>query len=531
MNPAQNSQPLHCPHCFRFAGLNDTTCSICQRSLLLLGRYRVRRVHRGGFSFVYIADDLHSQRRCAIKQLTYKNPQDLALAMAEVRLLTDLASRVDFVPKVYDSWETDENVFLCMEAVEGKTLHMIGELPIPVVQDFLTTSLGLLSVLHGRGIIHRDLTPNNIIQTSDIHRRYVLIDFGNAKTTTHTTNDIKGRRTDRYAAPEQAARQPTDERSDLYSLAATVVYLLTGYPPRARHERLGLPAEAWIPHPLPSHTPTALITTLTAMLALDPNERPPNAFAALTHLQIGANTHQTAHSSTHNPVADDHPAIPKKQLRSVLTTHFPWPASWRRRGSIVLLLGAVIVSVFIAVHQAPAAPARSPHATDIIFSTWETGDDGIAGPIAGQMVLESNVRYHATMSGTWNTWPSGWWQIPCLEKPEPAPQQRGLGEQTGPVGIDAVYIFAVPRQASQCGPTLQLPVPMNNTLPFEISLDNGITWNLLSPDLHVYQPSHVYIATITGQGELPQVRLIDHTTSDNYGILTIAFDPLPSRSQ
>jgi serine/threonine-protein kinase len=98
----------------------------------------------------------------------------------------------------------------------------------------------VLTYLHTREppIIHRDLKPENILL--DEHERIMLIDFGIAKQSvaSELTRTLGRAASHGFSPPEQAMGTGTDQRSDIYSLAATIYFVLTGVVPPAAHERV-----------------------------------------------------------------------------------------------------------------------------------------------------------------------------------------------------------------------------------------------------------------------------------------------------
>lgn len=198
-----------------------------------------------------------------------------------------------------------------------------------------------------------------------------------------------------------------------------------------------------------------------------------------------------------------------------------------RRLGVMATLGLLVFSTIIIIHWLKPTPTLSLDAKNLTFTTWEAHNDGFVGPIIGPTDLESNIQYQATLSGTWNAWPIGWWSNPCDSQPEQRPQYRASGDIIGSVGIDAAYIFAVPRQASLCSSLFTMPTSIDTIFPLQISLDGGTNWTSFVPDVPGYNPTHIYTATLIGKGYPPQVRLSDRPTSDdNYGVITIQIDAM-----
>ena len=254
-------------------------CPRCRKSLLLNGRYRLEeQLGEGGSSVVCAAaDTIMHNRRCAIKRV-------IADADHEIGIFIEKASRFAFIPHSYDRWSEPPYAFHVMEYIGGKTLADERPLPWPVedVAAFLRIVLGYLVDLHADGLIHRDLKPANIKHTPHGRAEYMLLDFGIARRIGDPTSPNLKAASRYFAPPEQWFGEATDERADLYNLAATTYLLLTG---RFARETYNFDHDPLVPPgQLVRDVPPALEQVVLWMLQLRPDDRPPSARAALAAL-------------------------------------------------------------------------------------------------------------------------------------------------------------------------------------------------------------------------------------------------------
>ncbi len=217
-------------------------------SNLLDNRYRVTSVlGSGGFGETYLAEDtkMPSNRRCVIKQLkpVADNPQMYELLQQrfhrEAAVLETLGEESRYIPKLYANFAENGLFYLVQEWIDGltltETIERNGKWNEDAVRKLLISILQTLIYVHDRGIIHRDIKPDNIILRSG---EPVLIDFGAVKETLNVSTIRSSSQqahsivigTPGFMASEQAAGRPFFA-SDLYSLALTAIFALTGkYP-------------------------------------------------------------------------------------------------------------------------------------------------------------------------------------------------------------------------------------------------------------------------------------------------------------
>ena len=207
-----------------------------QLQAALAGEYSLQReIGRGGMGIVYLARDVQLDRDVAIKVL----PVNLARTAAsrerfvrEARTAAGL-SHPHIVP-IHGVGEADGFVFFVMSYVLGETLgerlRTRGPLPSADAARVLREVAWALAYAHGRGIVHRDVKPDNIMLEAGTGRA-VVMDFGIAHGGAHhdsATDAGKIMGTAHFMSPEQIANQPIDGRSDIYALGVVGYLALTG---------------------------------------------------------------------------------------------------------------------------------------------------------------------------------------------------------------------------------------------------------------------------------------------------------------
>ena len=130
--------------------------------------------------------------------------------------------------------------FLAMDLVEGRTLRRVladgGPVPEPLLREIALQAARGLAALHGAGVVHRDLKPDNLLLTHD--RRIRITDLGVAKVPEGSASvTIAGHfvGSPAYASPEQCANRAVGPSADLYSLGAVLYELASGRPPFDAH--------------------------------------------------------------------------------------------------------------------------------------------------------------------------------------------------------------------------------------------------------------------------------------------------------
>ena len=221
---------------------------------ILAQRYCIKQViGQGGFGITYLATTLIDNAEVCIKEfylsgvctrntnysIQSQNLKDISFSEFKEKFITEARELSKFnhagIVRVSDVFEQFGTAYYVMEYIQGHTLkHYVelnGKLNLLQAQKIISQLLEALKVVHNRGWLHRDIKPDNILIGTD--DRVVLIDFGSArtfeqgKTQSHTTILTPG-----YAPIEQYSNvAKRGQFSDIYSLGATIFFMLTGQKP------------------------------------------------------------------------------------------------------------------------------------------------------------------------------------------------------------------------------------------------------------------------------------------------------------
>jgi serine/threonine-protein kinase len=232
----------------------------------LADRYRIEReLGAGGMATVYLAEDLKHHRKVAIKVLR----EDLSASVGASRFLREIEIAAQLqhpnILPLLDSGDAAGLLYYVMPYVDGQSLRerlaREGELPVGETVRLLVEIVDALSCAHARGIVHRDVKPDNIMMSG---RHALVTDFGVARAVSDaTTRDSLtslgiALGTPAYMAPEQAVADPNvDQRADIYAAGAVAYEMLAGRPPfaggSAQQVLAAQVTEA--PQPLSKHRP------------------------------------------------------------------------------------------------------------------------------------------------------------------------------------------------------------------------------------------------------------------------------------
>ncbi|MEM9450987.1 MAG: protein kinase [Cyanobacteria bacterium P01_E01_bin.6] len=290
-------------------------------------RYRIERVlGQGGFGRTYLAHDTHRfDDLCVLKEFLPLNRSDYVVEKS--RSLFEREAKTLYqinhpqIPRFLAWFTHNRRLFIVQEYIDGQTYshvlrdrQMLGQrFTESEVIQWLQDLLDVLSYIHSKGIVHRDISPDNIMlpqNTSQVdHPKPVLIDFGLVKQTVSqmwkmSPSELNGSHSFvgklGYAPPEQIRMGQCFPASDLYALGVTAIVLLTGCEPNVLMDQESLEWN-WRSH---IHVSDSFAQILDIMLAEKPKNRyesAQDALAALRHIIPGssdANDNVTPRHST-----------------------------------------------------------------------------------------------------------------------------------------------------------------------------------------------------------------------------------------
>jgi eukaryotic-like serine/threonine-protein kinase len=264
-----------------------------------------RELGGGGMSRVFVARDLRLERRVVVKLLKPELAAGVSVERFRREIRVAASLQHPLIVPVLDVGEMNGLPFFLMPFVEGESLRMrVTRGPLPVVDTvrILRDVARALVVAHAKGVVHRDIKPDNVLLSGDAA---VVADFGVAKALASARHESESTNangasmttvgtslgTPAYMAPEQVAADPdAGPAMDLYALGVMAYEMLAGTTPfsgRAPHAMMA----AHITEAPPLLTrqrpdvPAALNALIETCLEKDPARRPANAAAVVERLE------------------------------------------------------------------------------------------------------------------------------------------------------------------------------------------------------------------------------------------------------
>lgn len=261
MTPVQEGEP--CTECGLTAGTYSPSPHHLPPGTILVDRYLVGRVlGEGGFGITYIGCDLRLELKVAIKEyfpsdkvtrhaqaslqvsnytgaLAGNYEQGKEKYLQEARTMARMNKQAEIV-SVRDFFQANNTAYIVMEYVEGTTFKELvlqkgGRIPAGEFLHMIEPLFGALGVMHETGLIHRDISPDNLMMENGCVR---LLDFGCARESANGTETMTIALKHGYAPIEQYQNKGQGPWTDVYGLCATMYYCLTGKVPQQSLDRL-----------------------------------------------------------------------------------------------------------------------------------------------------------------------------------------------------------------------------------------------------------------------------------------------------
>ncbi len=332
----------------------------------VVGSYELlERLGEGGMGEVYRARHVRLGREVAVKLLLpqfAREPELVQRFFDEARVVNQINH--PHIVEISDFVEEPQRAYCVMELLRGRTLSTLarqeGPLPLRRVASLMAQVCEALQAAHDKGVVHRDVKPDNVFVLAGEGDFVKVLDFGVAK----LAPALAGPRAERtavgtvigtplYMSPEQALARPVDARADLYALGAVLHELLTGALPSAG-AGVGELKVALSGEPIPERW----AQLVRACLELEPTRRPASATAVAQALQEAAA-----------------PLALSQEVQVV-----PPPARWR--APLALLVGAplVIAAASVGGWWSMRAPPVTPSPTPVTPSPTPVTPSGVEGP-------------------------------------------------------------------------------------------------------------------------------------------------------
>jgi serine/threonine protein kinase len=394
------------------------------QSLLIAGKYAVLApLGVGGMGQVYLTEHLVMRRRSAVKVLPARltaDPSAIERFQREARAVAALDH--PNIVRAYDIDTADDLHFLVMEYVDGVSLQELvarsGPIEPAAAANYVAQAACGLQHAHEAGWVHRDIKPANLLL--DRTGTVKVLDLGLARLLADDTEPLTGATdalgTADYLAPEQASNShAADIRADVYSLGATLYFLLAGRPPFPE----GTPAQKVLWHqtkrPQPIRdlrpdVPAGLAAVLDRMMPKDPVDR----YATPLDVAVALKPWTGGEANYPPPPADITASEPVGSRSGVLS-------SWARHAGLS------------SGSKRTPVPARK--AAPVCAETASTaGDTGLVGPLTksarrfrrGPIVAATIAAGALIATGAAVLWPK-------TPAPEPVGEVRGFVGHTAAI--------------------------------------------------------------------------------------------------
>jgi serine/threonine protein kinase len=352
---------------------------------LVLGAYRILQpLGQGGMGVVYLAEHALMKRGVALKVFRPARAQE-ELALERFYREARAAAALDHpnIVGLYDVCQAGGVHFLVMEYVNGVSLQYLMETTGPLhytqAVRYITQAAAGLAHAHAKGFVHRDVKPanlmvdkNGLVKVLDMGLARSFVDPNDRLTVAGEAGSVIG--TADYLCPEQGLSEPTDARSDIYSLGLTLFALIAGHPPYQGNTTHKLVHHQMTPTPdlteLNPGVPAGLNEVVQAMTAKRPKDRYQSAEEVIDALRtwtphsasgIGSRTTRAV-PRVAPPVAsrgDGETKVMKGEVTLVgaVPPVNPTPGRWRKKR---LAMAAAVLGLVAAAIVGLSGPRKSP---------------------------------------------------------------------------------------------------------------------------------------------------------------------------
>ena len=337
----------------------------------MLGRtishYKItEKLGEGGMGVVYKAEDRKLRRTVALK---FPPPDTLATEEAKARFVREAQAAAALndpnICTVYEIDEAEGRTFIAMEFVAGQNVKdKVRTRPLPVDEalDIAVQSARALQTAHEAGIVHRDIKSANLMLTAQ--GQVKVMDFGLAQVGDRSQLTLKGTTlgTPAYMSPEQTQAQPTDGRTDIWSLGVVLYEMLTGRLPFqgdtvAAVTYAVVNTEPEPPTALRSGLPAELDHVIAKALAKDPDERYQHVDEMLEDLRVVERQIGARRSST-KPSKKPSTAAHREAVARTRRRRWAW-ALGMAAAAVVVTIAGLSVGNFLPTAEEPLGPPRT----------------------------------------------------------------------------------------------------------------------------------------------------------------------------
>jgi eukaryotic-like serine/threonine-protein kinase len=432
-----------------------------------LGNYRVLTLlGQGGMGIVFQAEDIALRRPVALKVMKPEliaHPDSCKRFLREAQTMA--AGKHDHLVTVYQVGQENNVIYLAMELLDGETLDAWisreGPAPLGEILRIGREMAGGLAIIHAKGLVHRDIKPDNIWLEAPA-RRVKILDFGLARIVDQSTRltdagSVVG--TPDFMSPEQARGDEIDARSDLFSLGGVLYRLGTGRNPFQAGNLMGVLTALAVAEPRPVEElnpalPRDLGDLVMQLLAKEPDDRPDSAAAVVEELERIENG-LTAPFLPVKPASRS--AKTRSRSKSLRLDRSP---SHRTATWVIVGAAALATALVILLVQKINRPAAA------------------ASPAAASSP-ELAKHYLSTMTpATQENWPG--------RQPPPIPGlPPGTVRVKGNISAHGIFMHAVPPHEGPARVSYRLGKQFS-TLHVEISLNDGPPRAMTPCTFHVY---------------------------------------------